>query len=74
MLLKRLNNIITIPTILPSFGRRSEDSQLSPYPGYAVDPTGTETGYSDDWALYDLAADSTGHVRIGKSDARPFTP
>ena len=42
--------------------------------GLAVDPTGTETGYSDDWALYDLAADSTGHVRIGKSDARPFTP
>ena len=47
---------------------------IPPYPGYAVDPTGSETGYSDDWALYDLAADSTGHVRIGKSDARPFTP
>ena len=37
---------------------------IPPYPGYAVDPTGTETGYSDDWALYDLAADSTEHVRV----------
>ena len=45
---------------------------IPPYPGYAVDPTGTETGYSDDWALYDLAADSTGHVRIGKSGTCPF--